>query len=98
MKTIKINKLRLAEEIIANSHLVGNDDWGIYTNITGSLICRHSTHVNKGWFEIYNFYSGYPTSHDDDPAEFADLFDNRWLYGIEEKINYEQPIYELEWA
>jgi hypothetical protein len=66
MKTIEISKLKLAKIIIANSELVGDGNWAVYTDMSGNLDVRHSTHDNELWIELYNFYSGYPTSHDDD--------------------------------
>jgi hypothetical protein len=100
MKTIEISKLKLAELIIENSDLRGDNNWGIYINAAGDMDVRHSTHENESWVEIYNFYNGYETEVTDDPENFSQLFDNGWLAAVEENINYdyETQAYELGWV
>lgn len=56
-KTITINAIDLATEILNNKDKIGSTDWDIYTSMDGTIDCRHNTHSNSGWFEIVDLYS-----------------------------------------
>ncbi len=56
-KSISINALSLATEILNNKDKAGSTDWDIYVDMDGNIDCRHNTFDNSEWFEIVDLYS-----------------------------------------
>lgn len=83
MTTIKINANELAKNIILEIERVGSTSWDIYTHKDGGIDCRHNTHDNDKYIEIYDLYSGwdadglgidsYVTEDDDGTVDISDI-------------------------
>ena len=56
MKTIRINRAELINELTTALEYAGSTDWDIYVDMDGNVDTCHNTHSNGDWVEIIDLY------------------------------------------
>ena len=104
MKTVNVDSKKLSEIIATEVDRAGSTSWDIYVNEDGVIDCRHNTHDNEEWIEIYDLYSGWSADElqIDDVAGMAEwlttVIDLDELSATENDMRDDDSQIELEWA